>query len=83
MVATKWLDKEERDMGNRKKAAAGRKGGLVTAGRYGPSHMAEIGRQGAQVTHEKYRMQPLGTSGWAMVDRDTDKVVAVMGTRPW
>ncbi len=55
----------------------GRRGGLATVQRYGREYMREIGRRGAAVTWQRYDLQPVGVSGWAMVERESGKVVAV------
>lgn len=44
-------------------------GGRACVEKYGLAYMAEIGRRGAAVTWQRYRLQPVGLSGWAMVDR--------------
>lgn len=40
--------------------------------------MREIGRLGAAVTWQKYRLQPIGTSEFAMIDKSTGQIVAYM-----
>ena len=59
------------------KAEAGRLGGLATVKKHGKEHMAAIGRIGAQTTQERYILVPAGTSQYAMVNRQTRKVVAI------
>jgi general stress protein YciG len=56
------------------KKQAGQIGGRVTVQRHGSAHMAEIGRRGASVTWSRYHLSPVGQSGWAMVDRQTNEV---------
>ena len=56
------------------KQQAGRKGGQATVQRHGREHMAEIGTRGAAVTWQRYHLSPVGQSGWAMVDRETNEV---------
>ena len=58
------------------KAEAGRLGGKATAKKYGNEHMAEIGKKGAEATWEKYTLQPAGTSRFAMVNKETNQIVA-------
>lgn len=53
---------------------SGRAGGLANVARHGPAHMAAIGRKGGRSTQRKYKLEPIGQSGWAMVDRQTGKV---------
>jgi hypothetical protein len=64
------------------KAQAGALGGKATYDKYGRDHMADIGRAGAEVTHTRYHLAPAGTSGWAMVDRVTGQVKAIIGNGP-
>ena len=59
------------------KAEAGRMGGLATVKKHGKSHMAAIGRLGAQTTQERYMTVPVGTSQYALVNRQTRKIVAI------
>jgi hypothetical protein len=54
---------------------AARNGGLALLLRYGPAHFAELGRKGAAVFHKKYRLQPINTSDFAIVDRETGKII--------
>jgi len=60
------------------KAEAGRLGGQKTVQKYGRKHMAQIGAKGADATWTKYSMKPAGTRGWAMVDKVTGIIVAVI-----
>ncbi len=53
---------------------AGALGGRATVARHGRQHMQEIGRRGATVTWSRYHLAPLGQSGWAMVNRQTNEV---------
>lgn len=56
------------------KKSAGALGGRTTVQRYGRKHMQAIGSRGAAVTWTRYHLAPVGQSGWAMVNRETDKV---------
>ena len=56
------------------KQQAGSKGGRATVAKHGREHMAEIGKAGAEVTWSRYHLAPIGQSGWAMVDRETNEV---------
>ncbi len=56
------------------KQQAGALGGRATYARHGKSHMQAIGKQGAAVTWTRYHLAPVGQSGWAMVDRQTNQV---------
>ena len=58
---------------------AARKGGQTTAAKYGRGYMAEIGRRGAAVTWGRYRLAPMGLSGWAMIDRQSGLIRARIG----
>lgn len=60
-----------------KYAEAGKKGGLETVRKYGVEHMREIGKRGASVTWSRYSLAPVGIAQYAMVDRETQRVVAI------
>ncbi len=65
------------------KKTAGQLGGLATLARYGREYMREIGRRGARTTWQRYRLLPLGTSDFALVNRATGEVKAYLsGRRP-
>jgi general stress protein YciG len=53
---------------------SGRAGGLANYARHGSEHMATIGRKGGQATRARYRLEPIGQSGWAMINRETNQV---------
>jgi len=53
------------------KSEAGRIGGKKTLERHGVSHMSEIGRKGATVFHQKYRLEPKGVCDFYIVNRET------------
>jgi hypothetical protein len=53
------------------KSEAGRKGGKSTVNKYGRRYMTELAKKGAAAFHAKYKLQPLGTSDFAIVDRAT------------
>lgn len=53
------------------KSEAGAKGGNATVKKYGRSYMATLAAKGAQAFHAKYKLQPLGTSDFAIVYRET------------
>lgn len=59
------------------KRQAGRLGGLETVRKYGIEHMRRIGKKGARATWSKYKLAPVGTSDFAMVERATGKIVAL------
>jgi general stress protein YciG len=56
------------------KSQAGSKGGRATVAKHGKQHMQAIGRKGAAATWNRYHLAPIGQSGWAMVDRETNQV---------
>lgn len=56
---------------------AGRLGGQATVKKHGTSHMRAIGKQGAETTWTRYKMVPISTSRYGMVDRGTNKIVAI------
>lgn len=53
------------------KAQAGRIGGMKTHEKYGSEYMREIAKRGAKAFHAKYKLQPVGTSDFLIVHRDT------------
>lgn len=57
------------------KSEAGRLGGLATARKHGSQHMQTIGRRGAQKFWELYTLKPAGTSGWLIVNRQTNQII--------
>ena len=59
------------------KAQAGSKGGRATVRKHGRGHMQTIGRRGAASTWRKYRLAPIGTNNFAMIDRRTGEVKAM------
>lgn len=60
------------------KRQAGRLGGLQTAHRHGREHMQAIGRRGAAVTWERYTLKPVDIAGWAMVERGSGRIKALI-----
>lgn len=63
---------------SRKRASAGRRGGLATFAKYGVGHMKVIGAKGAKVFYSRYRLTPVGTSQFAIVCRETNEVKAFL-----
>ena len=59
------------------RAEAGRLGGRATVKKHGKEHMATIGKLGAKVTWTKYKMLPVSTSQYAMVEIATNQIVAI------
>ena len=53
------------------KAQAGSIGGQATVKKYGKSYMKQLARKGAEAFHKKYRLSKLGTSDFAIVNRET------------
>ena len=68
---------------SRKRAAAGRSGGLATLAKYGAAHMSAIGARGAKVFHSRYRLTPVGTSQFAIINRETNEVKAFLDGMPF
>ena len=60
------------------KQEAGRKGGRATVAKHGRGHMQKIGRKGAQVFHERYMLEPFGIGDFAVVHRESKRVVAFL-----
>lgn len=63
------------------KSQAGRLGGLSTVKNYGRGYMSIIGKRGARTTWTRYYLVPVGTSNFAMTNKQTGEVVAYM--LPW
>lgn len=63
------------------KSEAGRLGGISTFRKYGKDHMSKIGAVGGFVMHEKYDLVPYQRSDFAIIDRITGKVVALLSGR--
>ena len=61
------------------KQQAGSKGGRTTFARHGRSHMQQIGAAGARVTWSRYTLKPVNQAQYAMVDRETNIIKAVIG----
>ncbi|MDQ3004158.1 MAG: hypothetical protein M3R47_02050 [Chloroflexota bacterium] len=61
------------------KQQAGSKGGRATVAKYGHGHMAKIGKAGARVTWTRYTLKPINQSQYAMVNRQTNIIKAVIG----
>jgi general stress protein YciG len=61
------------------KQQAGAIGGRRTFEKHGKSHMQQIGRAGAKVTWTRYTMKPINQSQYAMVDRATNVIKAMIG----
>jgi general stress protein YciG len=59
------------------KSEAGRIGGQALYAKKGPDYFREIGRKGAETTWNKYSLVPMGTNQFAMVERETGRVVAI------
>jgi hypothetical protein len=45
--------------------------------------MQKIGKKGARVFYERYKLEPAGTSDFAVVHRETGEVVAFLSGRPF
>jgi hypothetical protein len=61
------------------KKQAGSKGGRATVEKHGRGHMQQIGKRGAAVTWTRYTLKPVNQSQYAMVDRETNIIKAVIG----
>lgn len=60
------------------KRSAGRRGGLATLARHGRQHMQAIGRRGAQVFWRRYHLVPCDLADFAIVERETGKVINLL-----
>jgi len=80
------MSKEERQRKkdlSRKRAAAGRAGGLTTVRRYGNLYMRAIGRRGARVFHARYKLVAVFQDDFAIVDRETNLTKAFLSGMPF
>lgn len=66
------------------KKTAGQLGGLATVHNHNElneqgknKHMADIGKRGAEITWSRYSLKPVNESQYAMVHRETNKIVAI------
>lgn len=59
------------------KTEAGRLGGMATVAKHGKEHMQTIGKRGAAVTWSRYYLAPVYQSQYAMVDRQSQKIIAI------
>ena len=59
---------------SQKRAEAGKIGGTCTREKYGSDHYRKIGKLGAKTTWSRYGLKPVGQSGWAMVNRESNEV---------
>ncbi len=51
----------------------GQAGGKANFKKHGRKHMVEIGRKGAAAMWEKYKLVPVGTSEYQLVERNLEK----------
>lgn len=56
-------------------------GGKATVAKYGSTHMSKIGKRGATVLWERYRLVPVAVSQFALVHKATGKVVSIQPGR--
>jgi hypothetical protein len=67
---------------SQKRALAGSLGGRRTVKRYGKRYMKKLARFGAHRTHSLYRREPVLLNDFAIVERASGKVVALLSGRP-
>lgn len=60
------------------KAQAGHLGGQATFKKHGSDHMKVIGLKGAQAFWKKYTLLPKSTANFAIVNRQTNQIVAYL-----
>jgi len=64
------------------KVKRGSAGGKAVYMKYGREYMQKIGRKGYQVMHQRYDLIPYGTCDFAIVSKETGKIVALLsGTK--
>lgn len=68
---------------SKKKARAGKIGGLKTFETHGREHMAAIGAKGAVVFHSRYKLEPTHLNDFAIVRRETGEAVAFLSGLPF
>lgn len=56
---------------------AGSKGGRATVSKHGRAHMQRIGKRGAEVTHSRYSIKPIGQTQYAYVNRETNQIKVI------
>jgi hypothetical protein len=59
------------------KQSAGALGGRATVKKLGRDHMSTIGARGAAVTWSRYSLKPVNESQYAMVHRETNKIISI------
>lgn len=59
------------------KKQAGSKGGKQTYKTHGRAHMVKIGKAGAKTTWTRYSLKPVNESQYAMVHRETNKIISI------
>jgi len=64
------------------KQSAGQRGGRATVARHGRQHMQAIGRRGAQAFWQRYHFVPAYYSAFAIVERNTAKMIALTNYTP-
>lgn len=64
----------DKQLEQRRQAAAA--GGKALVNKYGPEHMARIGKAGAKTLWTKYKLVPYGTSYYLLVNKETNQPVA-------
>ena len=65
-----------------KQQKAGRRGGLATLEKYGVQHFQKLGKWGAHRMHATYRLEPHGLNDFALVNRETGDVKALLSGQP-
>ncbi len=74
---------QDKDKGKMTVEEAGRKGGEAVVEKYGPKHMAEIGRKGGEHSHGGHSIRQNDTDdnkkGLASADKETKERVARKG----
>lgn len=61
----------------------GRRGGRATVAKHGKEHMRTIGKRGAAAFWKRYTLRPVGTSDFAITDRETGEVLAFLSGKPF
>ena len=66
---------------SQKRAIAGARGGRQTVKRHGKRYMRRLGKWGAHVMHSIYDLEPVDLNDFALVHKETRKIVAYLSGR--
>ena len=64
------------------KSEAASLGGKAVYRKYGSQYMKALGKSGQAAFKKLYKWKPAGTSGWALIRRSDESIVALVGSLP-